>query len=389
MGLFDKLLKKEEQEVIVCKSCGVTLNKFERKSSLRLCNKCYNTINREGTAGNQNIKNKEEKIEEEFDLHNLQKLQKLVLFLSRYNYFPIGSNNEYYYSDKFITDLNYRNPQLYHKYCVMLGYFCDPSVHDVLHKMTVKELEKIMKQLELKPKGNKNDLIEQIKANISVSAGEQILKHEYYYVLSEGAKRLVDDYYDLIQLYANRDFGISLEVYHAYRTKTNSSDFYIVAYEALKGLIIENRIKERYEMLKKNLIALMKISDRFREYEDALYYAIQVCILDLNRLDQYEILKNTKDKKMKKMFLNQPSTSAINFTTRDAIQMILKHGNYYQEDEIDKAYQDLALPYSCFNVSDMKQLVHEMICDQGMNYDKYGKIACDRFKEYVKKNRKL
>lgn len=162
---------------------------------------------------------------------------------------------------------------LLHKQLIDEKYFIKSSIEDILNTLKVKELKEILEKNGIESTGRrKTNMIKLKQLSKSQIVKYLPMNHNQYFSLSQQGYNYIQDNYDYVLIMKYYQFGIDVEIYNKFRTKTHSF------FESCEKMFIYqlNEVSNFKSSYSKQVMysQLSKLYDIYGIHDKALYYAL-------------------------------------------------------------------------------------------------------------------
>ena len=316
---------------------------------------------------NKNILNKSEYI-------------KLIFLYTYGNNQAIRAKDEY--ARYWLYEFGISNPRALHLSLIKDGYLQKSSPKDIISRSRAYELKEMCESLGLAKTGKKELLIQRIFENASNEQLFLLCDNLDVYSRSQMGEEFVNIHSDYMELYRNKDWGISLDEYNSYKSELPfSPSFKDVAWGIMNQRSLLYTLSHD-QRARNNYFHMFQLLDTEQRHSQAMEYLLYVLFFDINC---------SLSARLKYETAHQPLDSLE--LAPGIIEKIIKYEKYYSECLVDVIYsQYVDFPIIICPDNIFKEMLYELYTLPTLDEDKYLDIFRNNFNnltELVVKNNNL
>ena len=186
------------------------------------------------------------------------------------------------------------NPNLYHNQLIGEGYFVKASPKDRLSLLKVPELKEILRNNGKELKGNKEDLINRIIAEVEPNHINVLSDINEYYILSDKGKSFLKENNDFVEIHRHQSWAITLEEYsNAIKGVTYKQKFNDIAWKIFNERILKFDVND-FSNLRFNYFHMGELLLDEGKFQQALNLFLYCLIYDFSGAESLDVINNYK-----------------------------------------------------------------------------------------------
>lgn len=219
-----------------------------------------------------------------------ENMQEAIFLFSVNDGESIRDSNDLY-ARYLLHECGISNPIEFHRKMIEDGYLEKGTIHQILKKLSIVELKKILKGNGLLQSGKKEILVQRIIQDVPETTLKNISDLNNGYFISEKGKVFYEENKIFVEIHRHKNWGINHLDYQDFQEKIiNNSSFYDFALWTLNSKLSLYLRQGEWGMARNMHFFISELFCEEHQYENSLFNLLVVLLYDINGVNNMHML---------------------------------------------------------------------------------------------------